>query len=115
MASLNRRNFIFGLGGLAAAVIAEKAIPFGRVWSFPKQIKIATPKQISYLANPRADLTIQEIEDSLNYLWSNYHATPDFVVVSSDVAESMGFKSMMGIEGPYFDPHYVGSFARSNV
>jgi hypothetical protein len=38
---VNRRHFL-GLFGLGVAGIAlDQAIPFNRVWSFPKEIKIA--------------------------------------------------------------------------
>jgi hypothetical protein len=36
---MERRRFISGLSTLVAGIALEKAIPFGRVWSFPKEIK----------------------------------------------------------------------------
>jgi hypothetical protein len=39
---VNRRNFLFGLGATVAGIAIEQAIPFGRVWSFPQDIKINT-------------------------------------------------------------------------
>lgn len=36
---------MFGLG--AAGLALEQAIPFGRVWSFPKEIRLATPRDMS--------------------------------------------------------------------
>jgi hypothetical protein len=37
---MNRRGFLTGLGAMVAGVALEQAIPLGRVWSFPKEIKI---------------------------------------------------------------------------
>lgn len=36
---MNRRGFLAGLGAIVGGVALEQAIPLGRVWSFPKQIK----------------------------------------------------------------------------
>ena len=36
---MNRRGFLQGLGALVGGVMLEKAIPLGRVWSFPKEVK----------------------------------------------------------------------------
>ena len=41
---MNRRSFLSGLAALVGGVAIEQAIPFGRVWSFPKNIVIAKPK-----------------------------------------------------------------------
>ena len=38
---VSRRGFIGLFGAAAAGVLLEEAIPFGRVWSFPKNIVIA--------------------------------------------------------------------------
>jgi hypothetical protein len=38
---MDRRNFITGIGTLIAGIAIEEAMPFGRVWSFPKEIQIA--------------------------------------------------------------------------
>lgn len=38
---MNRRGFLKGLGALVGGIAIEQAIPFNRVWSFPKEIKIA--------------------------------------------------------------------------
>jgi len=37
---MERRSFLTGLGTLLGGVLLEKAIPFNRVWSFPKNIVI---------------------------------------------------------------------------
>jgi hypothetical protein len=41
---MNRRNFLSLFGAGVAGIAISKAIPFGRVWSFPKEIVI--PPQI---------------------------------------------------------------------
>jgi hypothetical protein len=38
MRSIDRRRFLGFLGAGVAGVALEQAIPFGRVWSFPKEI-----------------------------------------------------------------------------
>jgi hypothetical protein len=38
---MDRRNFIASLSAGLAGITLEQAIPFGRVWSFPKEIVIA--------------------------------------------------------------------------
>lgn len=37
---MERRNFLKSLGAMIAGVALEQAIPLGRVWSFPKEIKL---------------------------------------------------------------------------
>ena len=36
---MNRRGFLSGLGALVGGVLLDKAVPLGRVWSFPKEVK----------------------------------------------------------------------------
>ena len=36
---MNRRTFLSRLGLVVGGIAMEQAIPLGRVWSFPKQIK----------------------------------------------------------------------------
>ena len=38
---MNRRSFLGLLGAAIAGVAVEQVIPFGRIWSFPKEIVIA--------------------------------------------------------------------------
>lgn len=40
---MDRRSFLRGLGLLVGGVVAAEAIPLGRVWSFPREIKIYPP------------------------------------------------------------------------
>lgn len=39
---MNRRSFLAGLSALVGGIALEQAIPFNRVWSFPKQIVVRT-------------------------------------------------------------------------
>jgi hypothetical protein len=43
---MNRRSFLQGLSALVGGVAIEQAIPFNRVWSFPKNIVIPNRYQI---------------------------------------------------------------------
>lgn len=36
---MERRGFLKALAGVVGGIAIEQAIPFGRVWSFPKNIK----------------------------------------------------------------------------
>lgn len=66
-----RRGFIQGLLALAAA----QAIPFNRVWSFPKEIVIVKPKT-TYLVGQNAvvNATIGE--------WADYYP-PELVKINT--------------------------------
>jgi hypothetical protein len=44
---MNRRGFLGLLGGAFAGVALDRVIPFGRVWSFPKEIVIAPAPAIT--------------------------------------------------------------------
>lgn len=53
---MKRRGFIKALAGVIGGVALSEAIPFNRVWSFPKEIKIvhrmpAPPKDTYYWAD----------------------------------------------------------------
>ncbi|HEX3094608.1 MAG TPA: hypothetical protein VHW72_18365 [Candidatus Angelobacter sp.] len=37
---MDRRNFLRGLGLVMGGIALDQAIPLGRVWSFPKEIKV---------------------------------------------------------------------------
>jgi len=45
---MQRRTFLTRLGTLLGGVLLEEAIPLNRVWSFPKEIKIARDPLIIY-------------------------------------------------------------------
>lgn len=44
---MNRRGFLKLFGAGVAGIALEQAIPLGRVWSFPKEIKIADPPALA--------------------------------------------------------------------
>jgi hypothetical protein len=46
---LDRRRFLSLLGLGATAALAAEAIPFNRVWSFPKQIVLARPCSVRFV------------------------------------------------------------------
>jgi hypothetical protein len=46
---LDRRRFLSLLGLGATAALAAEAIPFNRVWSFPKQIVLARPCNVRFI------------------------------------------------------------------
>lgn len=37
--NLSRRGFLSGLGTLIGGIALDQAIPLGRVWSFPREVK----------------------------------------------------------------------------
>lgn len=43
---MNRRGFLVGLGSLIGGIVIDPTIPFNRVWSFPKIIKINIDNQV---------------------------------------------------------------------
>lgn len=55
---VNRRGFISLLGMSAAGLALDRAIPLGRVWSFPKEIVIAPPR-----LNEEDAISIARVED----------------------------------------------------
>ena len=102
-----RRQFLTGLLSLPVAAVGMKFFP---QLSQPSVIyENTTPVSVS---SSLADGKIEEIENLLTELWSNYSCQPDVIWMSPQMAEKYGFRT---IEGPYYDPHYVGSFANSNV
>jgi len=41
---MNRRSFLTGIGALVGGIALEQAIPFNRVWSFPREIVVVRPR-----------------------------------------------------------------------
>ena len=56
---MNRRNFLSLFSAGVAGVALEQAIPFGRVWSFPKEIVV--PKFVGFDPAFGSDFTIEEV------------------------------------------------------
>ena len=44
---MNRRGFLKALSGVIGGIAVAEAVPLGRVWSFPSQIKIANSFEIT--------------------------------------------------------------------
>jgi hypothetical protein len=43
---MNRRSFLKFAGGAVAGIALDQAIPNGRVWSFPSEVKVWTPFEL---------------------------------------------------------------------
>ena len=65
---MQRRQFLTGLGALFGGVLLNEAVPFNRVWSFPKDIKII-----------RDPLAIYERDANGICVATNWLYTPDEV------------------------------------
>lgn len=44
---MDRRGFLKALGGVIGGIAVAEAIPLGRVWSFPSEIKVARGFEIT--------------------------------------------------------------------
>jgi hypothetical protein len=73
---MNRRNFFSLLAAGVAGIALEQAIPFGRVWSFPK--KIVLPRFVGM------DLAAGDIF-TIRQIWRRPHPTA-FVVTRCEIA-----------------------------
>jgi hypothetical protein len=62
---MNRRGFLQGLGAMVSGIALEKAIPLGRVWSFPKEIKI---RKLVPIGGRHYDLLVMDDLVSNEYL-----------------------------------------------
>src|SRR5262249_22346443 len=83
---IDRRNFLIGLGAMIGGVLVENAVPTGRVYSFPGDIKIVRSlDSINYVTTLGRELIgharggifseLMCIYDSAEF-WSDPHATP---------------------------------------
>lgn len=45
---MNRRSFLAGISALVGGIAIDNAVPLGRVWSFPKEIKLYGRPVLSY-------------------------------------------------------------------
>lgn len=81
---MNRRNFLQGIAALVGGIAIEKAIPFGRVWSFPSRIVI--PKRCECAVKPCGCLTpeaLKTFSDSVE-IASGLKSNVRYQVFSSD-------------------------------
>lgn len=53
---MNRRNFLSLFGAGVAGIAIEQAIPLGRVWSFPKEILIASSVEFGWVTKETLDI-----------------------------------------------------------
>ena len=67
---MNRRNFLTSLAATVAGIALNEAIPFNRVWSFPKKIMIAKPPANSLALEK---LGLDEMV-GLGFTWDSYSA-----------------------------------------
>lgn len=65
---MDRRGFLRGLGAVVGGLAIEQAIPLGRVWSFPTEIKVvkATLGQYAGWVN-FSDLLASGVAEELAY------------------------------------------------
>lgn len=47
---MQRRQFLRGLGVVVGGLLLEQAIPFNRVWSFPKNLRLANLDEINAIS-----------------------------------------------------------------
>lgn len=72
---IQRRNFLTGLAVLVSGIALEQAIPFNRVWSFPKEIRVVPRLTDDVFAN--TPLNSEQVE----WAYQDYAFTqelPDF-------------------------------------
>lgn len=75
---MDRRNFLKSLGALVGGIALEQAVPFGRVYSFPKELKCLNANE--YLNN--ASLRIASIyydQAAVRAFNSGYHYSVIYV------------------------------------
>lgn len=89
---MDRRIFLRNLVGAAAAAAAVPAIPFNRVWSFPKEIIL-----------PR--LTFAELE--------NRYLSPAVRQLAFDIGDIVTIKNAIGVPG-YLGPFIVTAVSESD-
>lgn len=107
-----RRQFLTGLLSLPVVAVVGKYFPVQPTIKLHTSVGKPIPVVMGKSRLEEADGRIREIESALEYAWSHYSVQPDCIWMSPEQAVRFGFRT---IEGPYYDPHYVGSFANSNV
>lgn len=58
---MNRRNFLSLLGASMAGIALDQAIPFNRVWSFPKEIVLSNSIPVELLAGLEKNFRLHEL------------------------------------------------------
>lgn len=66
---MNRRNFLSLVSAGVAGIAFEQAIPLGRLWSFPKEIKIAPRNRF---------LTMAEFDNEIMRRWRTHNRELEF-------------------------------------
>lgn len=61
---MNRRGFLKGIGAVIGGIAIDQAIPFNRVWSFPKEIVIPQKKYMHLTYALGIRMSWELIEDS---------------------------------------------------
>jgi hypothetical protein len=85
---MNRRSFISGIAALVGGVALNEVIPFGRVRSFPKVIRIAQPDLISdYLGRVDAGIFLINERYVALHLESHLKDIPYLIYGNARLAE----------------------------
>lgn len=69
---MERRSFIAGISALIGGIAIEKAVPLGRVWSFPKEIKCLNATEIAqYNSYPAYEAALRKYVTSYSQFLSD--------------------------------------------
>ncbi len=83
---MNRRSFLKGIGAVIGGIALEQAIPFNRVWSFPKEIKVVQNFDQNFYVNH---------ELTLPSAWFTEQIKPRYIIVHPDQLQIV--KEILGI------------------
>lgn len=86
---MNRRGFLAGLGTLIGGVVIEKAIPFNRVWSFPKEIIIPQKKFIHMTYSLGTRVSWELIEDDTYFKNRFLLIPPELEPLAREILQSI--------------------------
>ena len=101
---MNRRGFFKALGAVVGGIALEQAIPFNRVWSFPKNIVIAQPKVIQ--------ATIGQYYDYMTFSNLALAALLDAVVDDARKEAAKQYSDELKKMIPYYDRKRVAQLNR---